>query len=153
MKMKKIILPIVLALFATGMAFTSCESSAQKIENAEQDVTDAQAKLLKARQDSAADYEKLKLEWATRAANNDRAIADYKAKIASEDKIKREKDEAHLAELQKRNDAMKADVNGYKPGEKDDWAAFKKGFNKMTDEYDEDMQSFANSVGKVIDGK
>ncbi|HET6991984.1 MAG TPA: hypothetical protein VFJ43_11700, partial [Bacteroidia bacterium] len=106
-----------------------------------------------AHKDSTAEYEKSKAEWAVRIADNDKAIADYKTKVAKENKIQREKDEARLDELQKKNDVMRSNMNEYKQDENSNWADFKAGFKRMTDDFDEDMNEFANSVGKKIDGK
>ena len=48
---------------------------------------------------------------------------------------------------------MKASMNDYKHGEENYWADFKAGFIKMTNDFDQDMTEFGNSLGKVIDGK
>lgn len=151
--MKKLVLPLAFALFTSVATFTGCRSSSEKIENAEGNVEDAQAKLDQARKDSADEYEKSKADWTVRIAKNDQMIADYKIKVAKENKAQREKDEARLAELEKRNEAMKANMNEYKHGKENYWADFKAGFIKMTNDFDQDMTEFGNSLGKVIDGK
>ena len=69
--MKKIIHPLAFALFTFSSLFTACKSSAEKIENAEENGEDAQAKLDEARKDSAAEYEQSKADWTIRIAKND----------------------------------------------------------------------------------
>jgi hypothetical protein len=147
--MKKIFIPLALTLFATGTIFTGCESSAQKVENAEENVANAQVKLDQARIDSAAEYEKAKVEWAQQIANNDKTLADYKIKIANEKSEQKAKDEAKLDELQKRNDGMKAKMSEYKEDGKDAWANFKTDFNKGVADFDEDMTEFGNSLANL----
>ncbi|TND01985.1 MAG: hypothetical protein FD123_4136 [Bacteroidetes bacterium] len=144
--MKNIFSPLVLVIFTTGAAFTGCESSAKKVENAEQDVAAAHAKLDQARIDSAAEYEKAKIEWAGRIASNEKALAEFRVKIAADKKETRIKNEVRLNELQKRNDAMKIKMHEYKHGEKTMWNDFKMSFTMIAVEFDRDMDAFEKSI-------
>ncbi len=151
--MKKILFPHVASLFTAGTIFMGCQTSSEKIENAEQGVVDAQAKLDQAHKDSAAEYQKMKIEWAGQIANNEKAIADYKTKIAVEKKEAREKDEARLDELEKRNNDMKIKMDEFKENGSETWADFKAGFKMMTDEFDHDITEFGKSIERLTDKK
>jgi hypothetical protein len=151
--MKKIFFPYVILLALTGTFFNGCESSTEKVEHARENVEDAQAKLEKARQDSIADYEQQRTEWAGRIAENEKTLADYKIRIAHEEKVQRERDEARLDELQKENEEMKDRMNGYGKDDKHiTWADFKAGFRGMMEEYDREMTEFGNTIAKWTDG-
>ena len=123
-----------------------CQSPTQKVENAEQDVVDAQANLKQAQLDSAAVYEKVRADWAVQIADNEKTLADYKVKIAKERKVQREKDEARLDELEKRNETLKAQMQEFKQDGKDNWETFKTNFKKAADEFGEDMKRLGNSI-------
>jgi len=67
--MKKTITILAITIFATGIMISSCQSSAKKIEKAEdkvqeakKDVLDAKYDLNMARQDSIAEFEQFKKE-------------------------------------------------------------------------------------------
>lgn len=151
--MKKIFLPLAVTLFLTGTIFVGCESSAQKVENAEQGVAAAQANLDQARKDSVAAYEKQKVEWNAQIARNEKVIADYKVTVAKEKKEVRARDEERLDKMQQKNEALKVSVDEYNENGKQTWADFKAGFKKMTDEFDDDMTEFGKSLGKALDKK
>ena len=146
--MKKIFIPIAIACLASGTIFTGCESSSQKYADATQDVTDAQVKLIKAKAEADADYEKSKAEWAAQIEKNDKALADYKAGIAKEKEEKRKTDNEKLADLEKRNDDLKAKLNGYQP-DTTKWEDFKTSFNKGAQDFDNDMTAFGNCLSAI----
>lgn len=151
--MKKTFFTIAVASIISSMIFIGCETSAQKVTNAEQEVADAQAKLKQAHLDSTAEYEKSKIEWARQTAENDQLLANYRAKIATEKKEAREKHEAQLAELEKRNNDLKLKINEYKEDGKSSWSDFKAGFMSVVDEFNQDMTAFGKSIENLTDKK
>ena len=103
----------MILLFATGMVFTSCDTPADKVENAENKVISAEEDLADARQDYQiylADIELFRKESAEKIAANNRQIAEYKSNVAgnrSEAEIENSK---KVGELEKKNIDLKGSV-------------------------------------------
>ena len=64
----------------------SCNSPAKKVENAEEKVLEANKDLKKANQEYVTDMENYRKETAIKVAANEKTIADFNIRIASEKK-------------------------------------------------------------------
>ena len=82
--MKKSIFSLALTAFVAGTLLTNCSTPAQKVENAEDHVEQANEDLNKAQDDYAADVEKFRKESEERIATNEKSIADFDARIEKE---------------------------------------------------------------------
>jgi hypothetical protein len=137
--MKNMIWASMILLFATGMVFTSCDTPADKVENAENKVISAEEDLADARQDYQiylADIELFRKESAEKIAANNKQIAEYKSNVAgnrSEAEIENSK---KVGELEKKNIDLKLRLDAYKEDKrsKDHWESFKEEFNNDMDQ-------------------
>lgn len=144
--MKKMFFPVVVSLFAAGAIFTSCESPAKKVEDAQENLVVAQNNLEKAKMDSISAHERAKADYLVRLQDNEKQMADYKLKIAKESKTDRERDEQRLNQLQVRNEQMKTTVNNYEAVTLDGWEIFKAEFNRQREEFNKGMTELEKSL-------
>jgi len=139
--MKKTIFYLAAIIFATGTILISCQSSATKVENAEDklqnakdETKEAQSELYKVRNDSIQEYLQFKKESEELIIANEKAIAEFKAKIASMKKESRAKYEKTIAGLEQKNSDLKKKLENYKDDGHDNWISFKNEFNHDMDE-------------------
>ena len=149
--MKKSILILTSLICISGTVFTGCQSSAKKVENAEDklanakdDVADAQRDLIKARQDSIADYQQFKKESEEKFQAHEKSIADFKARIAKEKSDKKEAYEKEIARLEQKDTDMRKRLEDYNEVNKEKWETFKKNFNHELDELGESLKKFSS---------
>lgn len=134
---------VVIALSATmvvsGTFMAGCSSgdktdkAREKLENEEEDVKTAKQDLEKAKIDSAAAYDQDRLTWQQNLEKNDKDIADYKIRLAKQDKAMREKNQKRLLELEQKNKELKAKLEEQKK-KNTSWEQFKREFNHDMDE-------------------
>jgi chromosome segregation ATPase len=138
--MKKKILTLAAAMFVAGTILSACNSSSDKVENAEQKVQDAKADVKDAKQDLASaqqtqqaaaesDFQKFKRESNEQMNANDKRIAELKVDIRNEKREAREKDEKKIAALEKKNHGLREKLEAYHDDGKSDWREFKTEFN------------------------
>ena len=115
--MKETILSTVMIVSMALIMLTGCTSSSKKVkfakENvayAKENVVDANQKLNQAVLDSVQDYKKHTEE---KLLDNEKSLALYKGKIASEKIENRAKFQKEWAALAKRNDQMKQKLENY----------------------------------------
>ena len=84
--MKKSILVFTSVTLLSGMVFLGCESSSEKVDTAEQAVTDANNELEQANQEYLADIENYRTETSSKIEANNQSIADFNLRIAKEKK-------------------------------------------------------------------
>jgi uncharacterized protein YPO0396 len=124
--MKRIILLSVITVFMAGTIFMSCQTSAEKVNQAKEDVVQAKQDLDQAIKDSIVQFRK---ESELKISSNEILITEYRNKIVSvkkEAKLAYEKD---LAELEQKNDLLKEKLSAFKDNETDKWESFKKEFS------------------------
>jgi len=139
--MKKTFLILAVTAFTAGTLFISCQSSAKKVEDAQNKVLEAQSEADKAqselnetRQDSINDYLAFKKESQDKINAQDKSIAEFKARIANEKMENKAVYEKKIAKLEQKNSDMKKKLDDYKGEGKDQWIAFKAEFNHDMDE-------------------
>ena len=118
--MKKSILVLAASALITGAVITSCNTPAKKVENAQNEVNEANEKLDQANEEYLADIESYRKETADKIAANDRSIAEFNARI------RREKMDAK-ADYKKKMDDYKAEG-------KENWEKFKAEFSHDMEE-------------------
>lgn len=128
--MKEAILTFaVIATLSAGAIFTGCESSAQKVENAQSKVQDAEEDLKLAQKNAAAEAQKAAEQQAFMSAyeakidSNTTHIAALKVKIKASRKSLQASYEKSVDALEQRNKELKAKMDAYDKGHSD-WDAF-----------------------------
>lgn len=132
--MKKSILILASATLVSSLALTSCNSSSEKVDNAEQAVTDANNALEKANQEYFADIDNYRTETAEKIAANNQSIIDFNLRIEKEKKEVKDDYKKKIAELELKNSDMKKKMDDYKAEGKDKWETFKTEFSHDMDE-------------------
>lgn len=150
--MKKIVFTLAATAFFAGILFTSCNSSSQKIDNAEDKVLDAQEQVIdakidltQARQDSITEFQQFKTDFQNQISANEKAIAGLKLSIADANQGNNVLYEKKVAELEERNSDMKIKLAEYKKGETDQWQTFKSEFKRDMDELGKAFSDFTVS--------
>jgi len=139
--MKKTIFFLATTLCIAGTILTGCQSSASKVENAENKLRDANNEAAEAElnlnetvQDSISDYEKFKKESDAKILANEKSIAKFKARIAVEKMENKAEYEESLLKLEQKNSDMKKKLDDYKDDGQNKWTSFKHEFNHDMDE-------------------
>lgn len=141
--MKKSALFLTLTAFAAGTLFISCNPKAEKLDSAKAKLEAAEHELKKAKEDFNAEYEEFRIEAEKQIKENESLIADLKEeskKIKSEAKTQYEKT---IADLEKRNDAMRTKIRNYKNERDEKWEAFKR-------EIDHDVKELSQSIRDLL---
>jgi hypothetical protein len=74
------------AIFLAGVISMGCNSPAGKVENAKEDIAEKEQELDKAKQAYQTELENFRKESTEKISENERIIADFRAKIAKEKK-------------------------------------------------------------------
>jgi hypothetical protein len=130
-------------LFGMLIFASACTSSAKKVKNAEEGVSQAQEELYKAQQDYEADVELFKITTANRIAQNDKEVIDIKLKIKESNSKYRADYEKQIAALELKNKELTQKMNDYKAETNADWQAFKSELNRDLDELGIALKNFA----------
>jgi chromosome segregation ATPase len=149
--MKKTILCLTVIIFIAGTVFTGCQSSARRVENAENKLDDARDKVVQAkqdlneaRQDSFTDYQQFRIDSENKIRAHEKSIADFKARIAKEKKENRDLYEKKLTVLEQKNTDLKKKLDEYKADGKENWVAFKTEFTKDMDALGKALKDFVD---------
>jgi len=131
--MKKTILTLAITVFMAGFMLSSCQSSADKVKNAQDKVQEANEKVAVANQELNQaiqdSVQKFKKESEDQIIANEKSIAEFKVKIAKEKKENRALYEKRLAELEQQNRDMKKRLEDFREDGKDNWISFRNKFN------------------------
>ncbi len=111
-----------------------CNSPAGKVENAKEDIAEKEQELDKAKQAYQTELENFRKESTEKISENERIIADFRAKIAKEKKEVRVVYEKKIAELEVKNNQLKAKITDYKAETRENWDSFKTEFSHDMDE-------------------
>lgn len=111
-----------------GASLISCDTPAQKVEKAEENVEEANRKLDQANDEYLAEVEYYRREAAAKISANEKSIAEFKARKESLRQDARADYEKKLLELEQKNTDMKKKMDDYKIEGKDKWDTFKTDF-------------------------
>ncbi|MES2517445.1 MAG: peptidase M23 [Bacteroidota bacterium] len=131
--MKKTIIALSISTLLVG-SIVSCNSPAKKVENAQNEVIEANQNLDKANQDYENDIENYRKETSMKIAENDSSIVAFKARISKEKKAAKADYEMKIAALEQKNSDMKLRMENYKEEGKEKWEIFKTEFTHDMDE-------------------
>jgi septal ring factor EnvC (AmiA/AmiB activator) len=141
--MKTTLAAISLCTFMAGAIISSCNSPAEKVENAEMDVVKADLKLAEANDEYLNDIATYKAQTADKIATNQKSIDDFNKRIATEKKEAKADYEKKIADLEAKNNDMKKKLDDYKAEGKENWEAFKA-------EFSQDMDNLGNSFANFF---
>jgi predicted small secreted protein len=137
--MKNTILKITAIAFVAMAMFASCNTPAQKVENAKDNVENAGVDLDKANREYLAEVENFRKEISAKIVTNDQLIAELKAKAANENRELKADYKEVIASLEKKNSDLKKKLDEYKEDGKKNWASFR-------DEVNQDMKELGRAV-------
>lgn len=140
--MKKIRMVFSAFILIAGITMVSCNTSAEKVENAESEVKEANENLVDANAEYLADVEQFKIETNEKIEANAKSIADFNARIALDKKAATAEYKAKIAALELKNTDMKKKIADYKADGKDSWTKFKEEFNHDMDELGKSLKDF-----------
>jgi len=132
--MKKTISFLTASTFAVAIILSSCTSSSEKVENAQDDVTKATIALDEANKEYLADIEKYRIETAEKILANEKNIMELNLLIANEKKEAKADYKKKMAELEQKNNTLKNKMLEYKESGKENWDKFKVEFNRDMEE-------------------
>lgn len=133
--MKKSILVLaVSSLLISGAGLSSCSSPAEKVENAEGEVTEAKEDLKEAKEDYLLEVETFRKETAEKVALNNQSIAEFKARKALDKKEAKAEYDKKVKALEQKNTDMQKRLDDYQIDGKDNWEKFKIEYNHDMDE-------------------
>ena len=134
--MKNSILTLMSIVLLTVAILCGCQSTAKKVENAEDKVQDAQKDLAEsktdlyyARLDTISNYEQFKIEAENIIIAQEKGITDFKARLASEKQEINADYDKKLVELEKKNKELKIKLADLKDDGQNKWVSFKNEFN------------------------
>ena len=129
--MKKLFLIHAVIIVGAGGLVTSCQSQSDKIAEARENVREAEENLQKVQDEPVSAYEQFKLETTDQIDANDKAIADFRDKLAKKDRPRYEK---RIAALQQKNNDLRKRLDEYKGKDENAWTSFKVEFKHDMDE-------------------
>jgi hypothetical protein len=146
-KMKKTIFILTISIvIAAGPMFTGCQSSAKKVENAQDKVQDAKDDVIAAKEEldqaQRDSVQLFKKESEEKIAAHEKSIAEFKARIATEENANKVKYDKKLAELEQQNTDLKKNLDEFKADSKDNWVAFKVKFKNDLDNLGQALKGF-----------
>jgi len=141
MKNKYFILAVI--VFIVGSLFTGCnnnrENSKDEVEQANQDMIDAQVQFEK-------EWQQFKSDAELKINANQNKIDDFKVAMKTTSAKFKAKYENEVLTLEQKNIELKKKLNEYKYERKDDWEKFKKELNN-------DMDSVGNALKDIFEKK
>jgi predicted regulator of amino acid metabolism with ACT domain len=142
--MKKSIYMMSVVVFVLGSVMTGCTDSAQKVEDAKDNVSDAEAELEDAQMAYLADVENQKAQTAAAVEVNRKNIAEFNARIANEKKELKAEYNLKIAELEKKNTDMQMKMADYKADSKEQWESFKAEFASDMQKLDMELKDLTS---------
>ncbi len=130
-----------------ALLFVGCNNSPKDkevdLENAKEDVTDAEAALQQSKLDSVADYNSFKESIALKLDENQRQIDEMKVTINASKDSNKAMYEKELAKLEEKNATLKAKIQNYEQGPAEEWELFKQEFNNDMDDLGKSISTMA----------
>lgn len=139
---------LVLASIIVLFFITSCNSPAEKVENAQEDVVEAEQDLTEAQNDYSKEFENFKKEMDEKIATNDKKIAEINASMLKEKKSVQDENKEKIAILEQRNVNIKQRMSEYKDDGNEKWQSFKREFSHDMDELGESLKNFNHNDKK-----
>lgn len=135
---------LFVALLSMGAILTNCNSPAQRVENAQDDVQAANQELADANKAYLADVENYRKEISMKTMANDSSIMVLKQNIPNKNEADRAEYEKQIEALEQKNTDLKKSMNNYKADGKDEWDAFKTDLDNSMDHLGVAIRDFVN---------
>lgn len=132
--MKKPILKLTAIVVTASLLITSCNTPAEKVEHAQDNVSEANEDLNKANEAYLADVETYRTVTADKINANNQSIIDFNTRIENKKNEAKADYKKKVAELDAKNNDMKKRMEDYKADNKENWESFKTEFNHDMDE-------------------
>lgn len=132
--MKKIMITTVAGTLLTAAILTSCNSPAKKVENAQENVTEAKEDLAEASKEYREDMEKYRKETAEKIEANNKSLVEFNDRIKNQKMNAKADYKNRIAELERKNSDMKRRLDEYNSDGKANWEKFKTEFSHDMDE-------------------
>lgn len=152
--MKKLVSTLAATAFFAGILFTGCNSSSNKIDNAEdkvmdakEAVIDAQIDLNQARQDSITEFEQYKTKYQNQIIANEKSIAELRVGFVGASQENKALYEKKLTELEEKNRRLKIKLAEHNEEGTAQWRTFKTEFQRDMDELGKAFSEFEDSTG------
>ena len=140
--MKKKMLILACTGILGSFLFSACNNQEKKMENASENVVEAQQDLSDAEREYAEEWEKFKAEYDARIQLNENDIATYR-EMEKNDPVYKSKYRSKIDELENRNIAMRERMRAYEAERrKDNWREFKEEFKHDMDELGAALKDF-----------
>ena len=143
----KISNPVITSIL-TLLVITSCNSSSEKVENAEQNVVKANQELIEAKEDYLTDIETYKKEADNKIADNKKIAEEFKLRIEKDKKEAKIKYMKELEKLDQKNSDLKMKMDNYKANGKEQWEIFKIEFTHNMDDLKKGYQNLTKNAVK-----
>ena len=141
--MKKTMFSLATIVCIAGLMMTGCQSSADKVKNAQDNLQAASEKvetankeLNQAMKDSIQQFRK---ESEEKLNANEKSIAEFKVKISKEKQENRARYERKLADLELQNREMRKNLEEFNDAQRDKWESFR-------DRFKHDMDAHARTI-------
>lgn len=145
--MKTPIIKSITLLTVTSLVLLSCNNSPkakeQDLNNAMEEVVDAKEDLVESTTDSIYDFKKFKESIEKKLIENEKVIADLKARNNSKDKAVQAAYAKELKNLELKNEMLVSKIDNYKQGPAQKWELFKVDFNRDLDELGKSISTLA----------
>lgn len=148
--MKKSVFILAVATLLSGNLLTSCKSNAEKEGDALENVQDANQELEEAQTETVTDaattkanqaeWDAFKADVNANIAKNEARIAGLKSDLKKQGKAIDASYEKSVAELEEKNEAMKAKLKEYETTQSD-WNEFKREFNSDMSDLGESLKN------------
>jgi uncharacterized coiled-coil protein SlyX len=138
--MKKSMQTLAILVAFSGLLL-SCSTPAEKVTKAENNVIEAEAALELTQEQYLQDMEDFKRVNNERIAANDKTIAEFNARVASQKKEAKEDYRKKVADLEAKNADMKSKIADFKAESQAGWAQFKADFNAEMDALGESFKA------------
>ncbi len=146
--MKILKIKIVALACCSALLLLSCKSNTENkednLENAEEKVTVAREELSEARLDSINEYAKYRADMDAKLIENEKQIAEIRAKNKLQKQAIRSKIDKNLDALMQKNEEFKIEMKSQKDGAYNSWESFKDKFNS-------DMDDLGKSISKMAE--
>ena len=138
--MKNKIFKTATLAFMVGVILTGCETSAEKVAKAEINLSQANKDLDDAQEEYVADIESYRKETDEKIAANEKSMAEFETRVATEKKEDKDEYNKKIIALQQKNIDMKKRMDDYKADGKEKWEFFKADFTKGMDDMGESLR-------------
>jgi hypothetical protein len=144
----RIILNLLLAVLVS-ISISSCNKSPKakeaELNEAKQEVENAEVDLDEAKTDSVYAFNKYKSSIQIKLVEIEKVITDLKAKIEDKDRKTQTLYYRQLENLQIKNTELKLKIENYKQGPTQKWELFKVDFNNELDDLGKSISTIANN--------